>query len=150
MKKLFYFQPFLRAFLVSCLILQFEMRAEDAHSLARIGRSLSPEEALEIEKHLETEVSDLDARVKLLGYYTGKHYRSSDIRKIRQGHILWILDRAPEAEVLGLPYGGLFHHSDGEAYFQAKKILLAKIQENPENFALLKNGSRFFTLNDRN
>jgi len=150
MKKMIYFQPFLGVFLVSCLVmLPLETSAADVHSLARIGRSLSSEGVVELEKHLETDASDLNTRVKLLGYYSGKHIRSSEIRKIRQQHLLWLIEHAPESEVLGTPYGGLSHHSDGEVYFQAKKLLLAKIQEEPNNLALLKNGSKFFTLNDR-
>ncbi|MDA7511124.1 RNA polymerase subunit sigma-24 [Verrucomicrobia bacterium] len=150
MKKMIYFKPFLGVFLVSCLVmLQPEASAADVHSLARIGRSLSSEEIVKLEKHLETDVSDLNARVKLLGYYSGKHIRSSEIRKIRQQHLLWLIEHAPESEVLGSPYGSLSHHGDGEAYYQAKRILLAKIRDEPDNLALLKNGSKFFTLNDR-
>ena len=151
MKKMFRFQPFFRVILVFCLVTIFyQAGAADVHSLARIGRHLSSEKVLELEKRLETDASDLDTRVKLLGYYSGKQYRSSESRKIRQRHVLWLIEHKPETEVLGTPHGFLSHHGDGEAYFQAKKLLLAKIREKPHNLSLLKNGSRFFTLNDRN
>lgn len=150
MKRLKSIELFFRVILIFCFtIVCPEGKAANATLITHSGRNLSSEEVLELEKGLLVDASDLTARMKLLGYYFGKDLRSTEIRETRQEHVMWLIEHAPEAEVLGTPFGTLSHYRDGEVFIKAKKLLLAKIQEKPDNLARLKNGANFFTLNER-
>lgn len=92
---------------------------------------------------------DVDARTKLLGYYFIKGRQDADARPNRERHVVWLIENAPEAEVLGLPYGKLDKILEAEGYERARQAWLKILEKSPENVSVLRNASSFFLLHDR-
>src|SRR5262245_54592872 len=91
--------------LTLCLtISRAECSAADAYSLTRLGGRMSVDEKTALEEQVAKSPQDVESRTKLLGYYFMKGRQDADAQSARQRHILWLIENAPEAEVLGLPY----------------------------------------------
>jgi len=121
----------------------------DATKVAREGNKLSEEEVKDLEDRLEANPDDLASRTKLLGYYFRTQFKSSYARKVRQKHIMWIIENRPEAEIAGLPYASLNPILDGLAYHKAKKLWLKQVETQEKNTAILGNAANFFIIHDR-
>lgn len=122
--------------------------AADVSMLTMSGRRLSAEEAAGLEGKLERDPNDMETRAKLLGYYMLKRLRDPAARKAKQESILWLIENAPESDVLSVPAALLKPIEDGEAYARAKQLWADNLQNDPENLALLGNSAKFFLLND--
>ena len=122
---------------------------EDAHRLTRLGAQMTSAEKASLEERVAKNPDDVETRTKLLGYYFIKGRQDPDAKSARQRHVQWLVENAPESEVLGLPYGNLDKVLEAEGYDRAKQAWLKVIQESPENLATLWNASRFFLLHDR-
>ena len=96
-----------------------------------------------LEKQVAGKPEDLVARTKLLGYYFGA---SGDAA--RRSHVLWLIEHAPEAEVLGTPFGALDKKLDPEGYEQGKAAWGAALEKQPRNLKLLASAARYFLLYD--
>src|SRR4029077_19522862 len=102
-----------------------------------------------LEDRVAKSPNDVDSRTKLLGYYFIKGRQDADAKTNRQRHVVWLIENAPESEVLALPYSGLDKILEREGYDRAKQAWLKIIQESPENLSVLRNASTFFLLHDR-
>lgn len=122
---------------------------EDAHSLALLGGQMSSADKVLLEEQVAKNPSDVDSRTKLLGYYFIKGRQDADSKSNRQRHIMWLIENAPESEVLGLPYSGLNKVLEREGYEQAKEAWLRIVHESPEKLSVIRNASAFFLLHDR-
>ena len=122
---------------------------EDAHSLTRLGGQMNSDEKVSLEEQVAKHPSDVESRTKLLGYYFIKGRQDADAKSARQRHVVWLIENAPESEVLGLPYSQLNNVLEPEGYDRAKQAWLRVIQESPEKVSVLRNASRFFLLHDR-
>jgi hypothetical protein len=74
---------------------------------AMAGYRLGAKEAEELEAAVAKQPDDLSSRTKLLGYYFGNRPKSDAARQKQRNHVLWIIKNRPEAEILGMPYGGI-------------------------------------------
>ena len=122
---------------------------EDAQSLARLGGQMSAADKVSLEEQVAKNPNDVDSRTKLLGYYFIKGRQDADAKSNRQRHVVWLIENAPESEVLGLPYSGLDKVLEKEGYDRAKQAWLTIIQKSPEKLSVLRNASTFFLLHDR-
>jgi hypothetical protein len=123
--------------------------AEDAHRLARLGGQLNSTEKASLEEQAAENPNDIESRTKLLGYYFIKGRQDPDAKSARERHVKWLIENAPESEVLGLPYSQLNKVLEPEGYERCKHAWLSVVQESPENLAALRNASKFFLLHDR-
>ena len=123
--------------------------AEDAHRLARLGGQLNSTEKASLEEQVTGNPNDIDARTKLLGYYFIKGRQDPDAKAARHRHVRWLIENAPESEVLGLPYSQLNQVFERESYDRCKQAWLSILKESPENLAALRNAARFFLMHDR-
>ena len=123
--------------------------AMDAHSLTMIGGRLTAEEAKSLEKEIKQNPGDVASRTKLLGYYSGKQFKNQSAREAKQKHVLWLILKSPESEVLGLPYGTLNAILNADGYSQGKKAWIDQLKRKPKNLKLLDHSSRFFLHHDR-
>lgn len=121
----------------------------DAHTLARVGGQMSSAEKASLEEQVAKTPDDVDARTKLLGYYFIKGRAEADAKPARQRHVVWLIENAPDSEVLGLPYSKIDRIPEPEGYDQAKQAWLKVLQASPEKLAVLRNASQFFLLHDR-
>ncbi len=122
---------------------------EDAHSLARLGGQMGPADKVSLEAQVAKNPNDFNSRTKLLGYYFIKGRQDADAKSNRQRHVVWLIENAPESEVLGLPYSGIDKILEKEGYDRAKQAWLTVIQKSPEKLSVLRNASTFFLLHDR-
>jgi hypothetical protein len=76
----------------------------EVQDLLSDGRKLTTEEAESLEHKIEQHPQDIAARTTLIGYYYNK-LKEPSTRKAKQTHILWLIQNAPESEILGTPYG---------------------------------------------
>ena len=121
----------------------------EQHELLRQGRELSADAAQELEKNLEKDPVDLEARIKLLGYYTRAQFNSAEARQARQKHVLWVIEHHPEALFAGLPEAHLNHVLDRGAYSQGKGLWLKQVKKDGAKASVLGNAARFFLLAER-
>jgi thioredoxin-like negative regulator of GroEL len=121
----------------------------DVHAIAMSGGNLSAEEAADLEERLEQDPHDISTRIKLLGYYFRRVFHDKAARKAKQGHVLWLIENAPESDVLATPFGELNPILDTEAYQKAKKMWEEHIEGDPENLAILRNSAEFLLSHDR-
>jgi hypothetical protein len=122
---------------------------EDAQSLARLGGQMSAADKVSLEEQVAKNPNDVDSRTKLLGYYFIKGRQDADAKSNRQRHVVWLIENAPESEVLGLPYSRIDKVLEKEGYDRAKEAWLKVIQKSPEELSVLRNASTFFLLHDR-
>ena len=118
-------------------------RQADATLLALEGKGLSAGEAEALEKQVAGNPDDVAARTRLLGYY----FRArADGAKLP--HVLWLIENAPESEVLGLPFAEMDKRIDPDGYQRGKTAWSAALAKQPQNLKLLANASRYFLLYD--
>lgn len=122
---------------------------EDAQKLAMQGGQMSAEDKTALEEQVTKDPEDVAARTKLLGYYFSKGRNGADAKAAQEGHIVWLIEHAPESGVLGVPYGQLNKFLNTDGYDRGKQAWLKVIQASPENIAVLRNASQFFLLFDR-
>lgn len=138
------------SFLFVCLIVAVTAYSgEDAQNLARLGGKMSAADKESLEEQVAKSPNDVDSRTKLLGYYFIKGRQDADAKSNRQRHVVWLIENAPESDVLGLPYSGLNKVLETEGYDRAKQAWLKIIEKSPEKLSILKNASTFFLLHDR-
>ena len=114
------------------------------------GSDLAPHEVSALEDQLELDPRDMHARTQLLGYYSDfARYHDQSARQRRREHILWLIEHAPESEILG--EGELevdpFESLDG--YVEGKRTWLRHIERDPGNLKLLAHAASFVWLEDR-
>ena len=133
-----------------CVILsETACSGQDAQSIASLGGQMSSADKVSLEEHVAKNPNDVESRTKLLGYYFTKGRQDADAKSNRQRHVVWLIENAPESEVLGLPYSGLDKILETKGYDRAKEAWLRIIQESPEKLSVLRNASTFFLLQDR-
>ena len=118
---------------------------EDLRREAQKGWDLTAAEAAALERRLEADPEDLNARARLLGYYF-RHHRIDPPRKA--GHVLWFIRNAPEAELLEGPEGQIMPMLDPEGFAAAKQAWLEQIESEPRNVTFLRHAAAFFSLSD--
>jgi hypothetical protein len=77
----------------------------DAQRWAMQGNQMSAEDRASLEEQVAKDPENVAARTKLLGYYFSKGRSDAPAKSAQQGHVLWLIENAPESGVLGLPYG---------------------------------------------
>ena len=120
----------------------------DGHRLATAGGALTDEQARSLEAGLQLRPDDLEARTKLLGYYFLRASRSTEARRSKQGHVLWLARHRPEAEIAASPFADLDSHRDGETYEQAKALWLEQAKVRGKDVRVLGNAAAFVGSED--
>ena len=111
------------------------------------GSRLSGEKAAELEARLTSSPDDVEARIRLLGFYF--HTRHGASNGLRHEHALWIIRNRPESEIAGTPYVGLDKLIDGKAFDEAAKLWRDYVSRDDAPVAILRNAAHFFFLADK-
>lgn len=119
-----------------------------SRSLAMSGSRLGAEEAASLEKQVEQNPRDINSRTKLLGYYFHKQLEAPSAQKAHQENVLWLIQNAPESEILALPFGLLYPKINVVGYSQGKKAWIDQLKTDSENLKLLENAAKFFMQTD--
>ncbi len=80
-------------------------------------------EARALEDAVKADPENVDARVTLLGYYMRKQFADAASRAARQGHILWMVENRPNAELLSTPYARIDAILDAPVYEKVPRPL---------------------------
>jgi hypothetical protein len=120
------------------------MKQVNGTLLALEGTKITAQDAEELEKRVAEHPDDVAARTKLVAHYASAHAEEPQRR-----HVLWLIEHAPESEVLALPYGQLDRKPDSEAYQQGKAAWVAALQKDPQNLKVLGNAAKYFLRRDR-
>ena len=120
----------------------------DLRQYSQSGRDLDAVEAEKLETQLVEDPEDLIARSQLLGFYD-RQFRDDSARARRHQHVLWLIENAPEANVLAGGAAGIDHVLYADAYRQGSDAWTAHLQSDPNNLSLLRHAAEFYTLGDR-
>ena len=114
------------------------------------GSDLAPHEVSALEDQLELAPRDVAARARLLGYYSDlARYYDRSARQRRREHILWLIEHAPESEILGVGELDVDPFESPEGYVEGKRTWLRHIERDPGNLKLLAHAASFLWLRDR-
>jgi tetratricopeptide (TPR) repeat protein len=125
------------------------MAEEDPHRLALEGLELDAAEAAHLELLLESNPRDLEARTKLLGYYSQRSYADASARRRKTAHCLWMIRNRPEAEIAGTPFCQIQRFIDTAAYRKAKALWVKQVERHRNDTAVLANAAGFHTLDEK-
>jgi beta-lactamase regulating signal transducer with metallopeptidase domain/tetratricopeptide (TPR) repeat protein len=112
------------------------------------GTRLGADAVVALEKQVASEPSNLEARVKILGYYFMKRSLQESARAAAQPHILWIIRNLPDSVVAGSPEVHVDRITDPARYNEAKNAWDEQVAKQPNNPQILGNAAAFFLLND--
>ena len=114
------------------------------------GSDLAPHEVSALEDQLELDPRDVPARARLLGYYSdlARYYHQSAQQRRRE-HILWLIEHAPESEILGAGELEVDPFESPEGYVEGKRTWLRHIERDPGNLKLLAHAASFLWPPDR-
>ncbi len=124
------------------------MAEDDPHRLALEGLELDAAEAARLESLLESNPRDLDARTKLLGYYSQRSYADASARRRKTAHCLWMIRHRPEAEIAGTPFCQIQRFIDAAAYRKAKALWDKQVERHRNDTAVLANAVDFHTIDE--
>ena len=127
--------------------------AEDVRSLLQEGEGLASAEVAALEAQLEEDPLDMSARTRLLGYYGDRtRYREPASRARIASLLLWLIHNEPKSELLGtrsMRIWGLDAYENPDAYVEAKRALLAHLEEEPNDPNLLRYATDLLGMQDR-
>ena len=122
---------------------------EKTTTLALEGsKNLSPEDAAALEYWIADNPSDLDGRIKLIGFYFLRWFQDSDAAAARIRHVLWVIANVPESYIAGMPFANISASAQPDAYNQAKTQWLDHVDRRPENPTIIKHAAQFFRTED--
>ncbi|MDR3613630.1 MAG: hypothetical protein P4L53_08685 [Candidatus Obscuribacterales bacterium] len=101
------------------------------------GQGLSRTQAEDLEAELELQPDRLDLRIQIIGYSMPRHFRDKSVAKKRARHILWLISHLPDHPVLAEPEAQI--QNIDEEYEAAKTLLMAKLEQDPDNIQLIWN-----------
>jgi tetratricopeptide (TPR) repeat protein len=110
------------------------------------GSKLTKEQAAELEKQLEQSPDDVDTRIKLLAFYTGR--MSAAARQGRNRHVSWLIENRPRHAVCGTVLSTVNQTFEAETYDQGLKLWRRQIETHPDDATLYGHAARFVLRND--
>ena len=137
----------IRIVLIGMVLLMSQVFS-DVYDVIRAGEALSADDVTKIEASLVESPENVTERTKLLGYYFKKQFSEPSCMEAHSTQVLWLIEHAPEADVLGLPYGSLNKHMAGTAYLKGKELWISQIASTTNNVAVLDHAAQYFTQSD--
>ena len=117
--------------------------------LSMAGARLQPAEADKLEKTVEADPSDADARVKLAAFYFGRSIWSVPSQEQWFRHIFWFIENRPDHELLGDPEARLFFRNEVRALFDTGKSLWqTQLERNPNSAKLYFHAANYLERTD--
>ena len=110
---------------------------------------LPQEEVDSLEARLEREPYDLAARTRLIEHYMPRIFEAS-ARRGHYRHLLWLIQNAPDADVLAHPASRIEPFLDPVSYATGKQAWRRHIEREPANVKFLGHAARFLSqIQDR-
>ena len=118
------------------------------------GMRLTTEEAEALEARLDADAHDLEARTRLIVYYVkemvgedrfGKSLVDPVIRGIHNRHALWLIENAPDADILGDGLALIDPVNNPEVYQDGKRAWINHLENDPTNVTFHGHAAIFFS-----
>jgi tetratricopeptide (TPR) repeat protein len=115
----------------------------DPTNLVMTGYKLKPSAVAVLEERLKRDPSNINCRLKLMGYYFKTcHEVKSDSRKQLQC-VLWMIEKIPDHETLGTPWAEVHKECNPQGYDKCKKLWLMQLAKYPDNVSIVTNAASF-------
>ena len=118
----------------------------DIHDLTSLGSRLTEKQAVALEANLKDSPDDVDSRTTLIAYYFRAQFRDRPLAVKHREHVLWLIEKSPEAEVLSMPCGSIDRIIAAEDFEKAKKLYLKHLELQPKNLRILQSAAKFFRM----
>ncbi len=114
------------------------------------GIRTPPAQAEKLEEQLLDDISNLEIRCKLLGYYSSNRFTDPvGLQKFHE-HVLFTIRTFPENKICGTRYTHIDRTMDGDtAYQSAKHAWLEQVRDNPSNAIILTHAAEFFAREEQ-
>ncbi|WP_437482226.1 hypothetical protein WME75_40385 [Sorangium sp. So ce1014] len=119
-------------------------RSPDWLSICADAVDMAAQDAGALETHLLKSSNDVEARVKLIGFYLTN--LNDDAQNRRADHIHWLIAHHPEIHLGAFSRVYPEHYPD--AYSEGKRIWLSTVSNRPNDLAMLRNGGDFLSAGD--
>ncbi|WP_437606896.1 hypothetical protein WMF20_39125 [Sorangium sp. So ce834] len=119
-------------------------RSPDWISLCTDAVDLAAQDAADLETRLLKHPDDIEARVKLMGFYFTN--LNDDAQNRRADHIHWLIAHHPEIHLGAFARMHPEQHLD--AYNEGKKIWLSTVSDRPNDPTILRNAGGFLSAGD--
>ena len=114
---------------------------------ALTGIHLSEAKAQALEAKLKENPSDIDSRLKLLGYLMQRQFVRPELGRTRVEHVLWFIEHHPDSEVAGSPLCQV--HDPNDPAYQSVCDAWDRIVGRPDvGPNVLMNVARYFSVSD--
>ncbi len=134
-------RTFLRVFVAAVAASRFASGSGDA-----LAGEPKPSLA-ELEKQVAAAPNDVALRARALEAYLLE--RSPEARAARARHALWVIAKAPEAPIAGLPYAQLDRILDRDTYPKGQDLWLSHVAKEPVAADVLWNAAQYFFIHDK-
>ncbi|MBI2568384.1 MAG: hypothetical protein HYV63_15285 [Candidatus Schekmanbacteria bacterium] len=124
-----------------------EERRQRYDGLALAAAELDTGAAQELEERLTAEPGDVEARVRLLGYYAA-HPRGAGAWDRRNAHLLWLVEHRPELPIAGSAWANLVKGDDPVTYDQVERLWTLHLDADPADPDIVLNAALFFVPTD--
>ena len=122
---------------------QATVRAQAKPDPQMRGMRLTQPEADALEKTLEQQPDELEARSILAAYYMLNGFNSTKAAERHATHVLWIIKEHPDAPIAGKPACWLDRDLDTGAYSKAATLWEEQVKANPQDARVLGNAALF-------
>jgi hypothetical protein len=110
------------------------------------GFGITEDRAIELEKQLHANPSDLQTRCTLLGYYFMNEYKLHEASQARDGLALWMIANEPAASITGRPFCRFDQIANPDGYAKARELWLKQVAKFSQSPKVLVNAAHFFQL----
>ena len=121
----------------------------EVERVAMQGTKFSFSEVNAIENKLKSNPDDIMSRIRLLGFYWQRQWKSDTARRAANRHRIWIITHKPAHPTAGSVYVRIDALLDKDEYVTAKKKWLKQIDKHRKNTTVLGNAANFFLLHDQ-
>ena len=117
-------------------------------SLQMEGEKLTIDQIAALEQKVASDPSDLQDRVRILGYYFLKRISQSSAQNAAQPHLLWIIHNLPASTIAGDPIAGVDYRTDLPHYEEASAAWKEALAKYPNDPKVIGNAAAFYLLNE--
>lgn len=113
------------------------------------GNRLSDGEVKELKANADSNPNDVESRLPLLGYYSGKSILNKSLREPHQKLACWFIENYPDSSAAGDHAAHVMGGINPLGYVKARQIWLDAVKAHDQNVTVLINASGFFLQDDR-
>lgn len=125
-----------------------EVVREAEAGLLRLGWETQAQDIERFERQIPAAANELALRILALGYYYLEQRESESARSVRQQHIFWLIQHAPDSDTAGCAEARIRERDDRVAYATAKELWLKQVETHPANARVIGNAATFFLHDD--